>query len=109
MTDLTATALKRHEILDLIELELQLAYDKHGREPWGRHEWYAITLEELEEAWELIRHDGPEIELHAEIVQVAAMCVRYLETGDRYALQRAEKDHAGVGQAVLDRLAREGR
>ena len=78
----------RAEILAAIEAELERAYAKHGSDPWGRHEWYAITLEELDEAWDNIRADGPAIELHHEIIQVAAMCVRYLETGDRYEMGR---------------------
>lgn len=74
----------RSELFEAIENELELAYRKHGRDPWGRHEWYAITLEELDEAWAAIKADRPYAELRAEIIQVAAMCLRYLETGDRY-------------------------
>ena len=79
--------MKRVEILAAIEAELIRAYAKHGSEPWGRHEWYAITLEELEEAWADIKGDRPQAQLEAEIIQVAAMCIRYLETGDRYRSQ----------------------
>lgn len=67
-----------------IERELEQAYQKHGSAPWGRHEWWAITQEELEEAWDAIKADAPSGELRAEIVQVAAMCIRYLEGPDRY-------------------------
>jgi hypothetical protein len=74
----------RADIQNAIERELERAYSMHGRDRWGRHEWYAITLEELDEAWDAIRADAPSAELQAEIVQIAAMCYRYLETGDRY-------------------------
>ena len=74
----------RGDIQRAIERELEHAYAKHGRERWGRHEAYAIILEELEEAWEAIKSDAPSADVQAELVQVAAMCYRYLETGDRY-------------------------
>ncbi|GEM_PF-6253003 len=60
------------------------AYAKHGREQWGRHEFYAILEEELDEVWENIKKDKPQTELVEEILQVAAVALRYLETGDRY-------------------------
>lgn len=71
-------------LADAIRAELDRAYAKHGREPWGRHEFYAILLEEVEELWEAIRHDEPQERVIAELTQVAAMCFRYYETGDRY-------------------------
>ena len=64
--------------------ELDRAYAKHGSAPWGRHEFYAILLEEVEETWEAIKSDEPLDRVAKEAVQVAAMCIRYLETGDRY-------------------------
>ena len=74
----------RTEIIELIENELERAYAKHGKEPWGRHEWYAILKEEVDELWSLIKRDGPDLYVIEEAIQVAAMVVRYLETGDRY-------------------------
>jgi NTP pyrophosphatase (non-canonical NTP hydrolase) len=69
-----------------IKHELDHAYSKHGREPWGRHEFYAILLEEVDELWEAIKQDRPQVEVMVELVQVAAMCFRYAETGDRYRI-----------------------
>ena len=74
----------RDEIIASICKELDRAYAKHGKRLWGRHEFYAILLEEVDEAWENIKADGPRDELVKEIIQIAAMCVRYLEIGDRY-------------------------
>ena len=71
-------------LMAAIRGELDHAYAKHGRDPWGRHEFYAILLEEVEELWEAIKADAPQEEVLAELRQVAAMCFRYAETGDRY-------------------------
>ena len=76
----------RIRILDDIRAELERAYEKHGADRWGRHEWYAITLEELDEAWDEVKADADGATLAKEIIQVAAMCIRYLETGDRYRI-----------------------
>ncbi len=67
-----------------IESELDRAYKKHGKEKWGRHEFYAILKEEVDEVWDSIKRDAPQDYLFMEIIQVAAVCARYLETGDRY-------------------------
>lgn len=75
---------RRLDLLDAISAELDHAYGKHGREPWGRHEFYAILLEEVEELWDAIKADEPQERVLAEMVQVAAMCSRYFETDDRY-------------------------
>lgn len=64
--------------------EIDHAYRKHGRAPWGRHEFYGILKEEVDELWDEIRRDGPTVNVLAEAVQVAAMCLRYSETGDNY-------------------------
>lgn len=77
-------ATPRMSLLRSIAGELEHAYRKHGRDPWGRHEFYAILLEEVEELWEAIKADAPQEEVLAELRQVAAMCFRYVETGDRY-------------------------
>jgi NTP pyrophosphatase (non-canonical NTP hydrolase) len=72
------------EWMQAVRGELDHAYAKHGREPWGRHEFYAVLLEEVEELWEAIKSDAPQQDVLAELRQVIAMCVRYVETGDRY-------------------------
>lgn len=71
-------------ILELIGEELERAYRKHGRDQWGSHEFYAILKEEVDELWTDIKADRPLDDLGREAIQVAAMVVRYLETGDRY-------------------------
>ena len=80
---------RRYELSERIAMELDRAYAKHGEEPWGRHEFYAILLEKVEELWDDIKADAPQAHVEAELVQVAAMCFRYFETGDRYLLKRA--------------------
>lgn len=77
--------LKRVAIMDLIAKELDYAYTKHGRDSWGRHEFFAILKEEVDEVWDSIKKDESHEKLIPEIIQVAAMCFRYLETGDRDA------------------------
>lgn len=72
------------DALELIRSELDRAYSKHGYFPWGRHEFYGILREEVDELWDAIKGDHPIDRVLAEAVQVAAVCVRYLETGDRY-------------------------
>ena len=74
---------KRQEIFKKIEYELIKAYDKHGRELWGRHEFYGVLKEEVDEAWDAIKADAAGFLLEQELIQVAAMVVRFLETGDR--------------------------
>lgn len=75
---------ERGILMARIGAELDRAYAKHGRDPWGRHEFYAILKEEVDELWDAIKRDAPDAELLPEIIQVAAMCFRYVETGDRY-------------------------
>lgn len=75
---------RRNEFFDRIVAELNRAYAKHGAPQWGRHEFYGVMLEEVDEVWEAVKHDLPQSHLEDEMVQVAAMCVRYFETRDRY-------------------------
>ncbi len=72
----------RFRFLESITAELNRAYKKHGAEPWSRHEFYAILLEEVDELWDDIKADKPLEDVLKELVQVAAMCVRYAETGE---------------------------
>lgn len=77
--------LSREDFLRDVGRELERAYTKHGREQWGRHEFYAILREEVDELWDAIKHDARGGEVYREVVQVAAMCIRYVETGgNRY-------------------------
>ena len=84
--------LNRKEILRSIENELVRAYEKHGSAQWGRHEFYAILKEEVDEAWDNIKTDDDQQKLTKEILQIACVCIRYLETGDKYR----ESNNAGL-------------
>lgn len=64
--------------------ELDHAYQKHGADAWGRHEFYGVLKEEVDELWDAIKGDEPMEHVLSELIQVAAMCARYYETGDRY-------------------------
>lgn len=74
----------REELFQRVAAELDRAYAKHGRDPWGRHEFYGILKEEVDELWAEIKRDGPSKAFVEEAIQVVAMVVRYLETGNRY-------------------------
>ena len=74
----------RLEAFDQIGRELNHAYDKYGRTQWGRHEFYAILKEEVDELWDAIKVDDPQEHVRKEAMQVAAMVFRYIETGDKY-------------------------
>lgn len=78
------TILKRQEIFDLISTELERAYKKHNANQWSWHEFYGILLEEVEEVWSEIKQGGTKEDIVKEIIQVAAVCIRHLEIGDRY-------------------------
>jgi NTP pyrophosphatase (non-canonical NTP hydrolase) len=71
-------------VMSDVRNELDRAYAKHGREKWGRHEFYGVLKEEVDELWDAIKADEPSSRVRDEAIQVAAMVVRYLETGDRY-------------------------
>jgi NTP pyrophosphatase (non-canonical NTP hydrolase) len=63
--------------------ELDRACAKHGRDQWGRHEFFAILNEEVDELWDAIKADAPQERVREEAIQVAVMVFRYLETGVR--------------------------
>lgn len=62
----------------------RFAWHSNGRLQWGRHEFYAILKEEVDEVWDDIKADSPQEQLEKEIVQIVAVCLRYFETKDRY-------------------------
>ncbi len=74
-----------NQIAQGIIIELERAYNKYGKDPWGRHEFYAILKEEVDELWDAIKSDAPQTQITTEAIQVAAMVFRYLEIGNRYA------------------------
>lgn len=84
--------MSREQIAHAIVSELERAYKKHGCPQWGRHEFYAILKEEVDELWDDIKRDSPQEQLVKEAIQVAAMVFRYLETGDRYRDPQEDKD-----------------
>jgi len=69
--------------INLLYSELEHMYTKHGRDPWKRHEFFGILKEEVDELWDDIKHDVPVPQMLHEIVQVAAVCLRYVDAGDR--------------------------
>lgn len=75
---------RRMDFMERITNEVDRAYEKHGDAQWGRHEFYGVILEEFDEMWDAIKDDEPQGRVIEELVQVAAMCLRYYETGDRY-------------------------
>lgn len=77
--------MRRKKFLEDVFTELRRAYDKHGEDQWGRHEFYAILLEEVDEVWDEIKRNGETYKVYNEIVQVVAMCLRFVETGNRYS------------------------
>lgn len=81
-TRLTAPV-DRVMFMNRILAELDRAYAKHGAEPWSRHEFYAVLLEEVDELWGAIKSDATDERITEEMVQVAAMCFRYAETRNR--------------------------
>lgn len=74
----------RRALFDALSPELKRAYEKHGDDPWGRHEFYGILTEEYDELWDAIKADAPMTDVYDEMLQVIAVCFRYFETGDRY-------------------------
>jgi len=96
----------RTQLIGAVAVELDHAYTKHGREPWGRHEFYAILKEEVDELWDDIKADAPTDQVLKELVQVAAMCFRYAETGDRY---RGEHPAIPRRDAAMSDASRQGK
>lgn len=76
--------MNKEKFLQRVEAQLQKAYDKHGKDQWGRHEFYGIIKEEFDEMWDEIKADGSDDTLLDEIEQIVCVCLRYIETGDRY-------------------------
>jgi len=74
----------REQFLSSMIAELNHAYAKHGARPWSRHEFFAVMLEEVDEVWDAIKQDKPMPEVLKEVMQVAAVCLRYAETPDAY-------------------------
>jgi len=66
--------------LALVAHELRRARQKHPQPLNSHHEAYAVVKEELEEAWAEVKQQlGNANLILKEIVQVAAMCMRWAE------------------------------
>jgi len=64
--------------LNAVADEVQRARSKHGPMS-GRHEAYAVILEELDEFWDECKKKSPDpYRLEEELIQVAAMACRAL-------------------------------
>lgn len=87
MNELTEIAQQRNpraELIIAVGDRLTKAYEKHGSLPWGRHEFYGILKEEVDELWDAIKADEPNERVLEELVDVVVCMFRYYETGDRY-------------------------
>lgn len=72
----------RVEILTEIAAEVERA-KVHGEHFHSLHEAYAVMLEELHEVWEITmqkRKDRDQDKLRKELIQVAAMAVKAIES-----------------------------
>lgn len=68
------------DILDKVFIELEKANANYPQFT-SAHEAYAVLLEEVEEVWEHVKKKPQERnmeELDGELVQVAAMCVKFI-------------------------------
>lgn len=83
--------MSREEFLANMLESLDKAYDKHGKDQWSRHEFYGILKEEVDEVWDAIKNDEPIENVIEELTQVACVCLRYVETGDRYNFTGVKK------------------
>lgn len=78
---------KHSATLVVIEHEIRRAKHLHPGEFHGRHEGYAVLLEEVDELWELVKLNPAKMtgeehttyfkKMREEAIQVAAMAVRF--------------------------------
>lgn len=69
-----------------IEREVERAR-RHGERFASLHEAYAVILEELDELWEIARmkrRDRDAIEIRSELIQIAAMAVKAVQSLDNF-------------------------
>lgn len=74
----------RIQFLAAMMAELDHAYAKHGALSWSRHEFYGVVKEEVDELWDAIKRDEPMENVIKEAMQIAAVCLRFVETPERY-------------------------
>jgi len=97
--DGTLNIVSLQETLRLVKAEVRRSITLHGCPLWGRHEAFAIIKEELDEVWEEVKKDGDSADLAVELMQTAAMCIRYLAT-DKKMIDVV----LSAGHEKLDRL-----
>lgn len=60
---------------------------RHGEKFFNLHEAYSVILEELDEVWDITKQkqkDRSKVALRAELIQVAAMAIKALNSLDRF-------------------------
>jgi len=75
---LMETETKRERLWKTIVNEFERACVKHPNPFHSRHEGFAVLLEEVDELKDAIWHDRSIEEVREEVVQVAAMALRFL-------------------------------
>lgn len=65
------------QVIARVEIEVTRAQGLHAPIA-GRHEGYAVILEELDELWDECKAKVPDVDrMRAEAIQVAAMAIRF--------------------------------
>lgn len=104
MKTLTFLEDRNADLVQTISAELHRARAKHPTDMRSRHEGIAVLQEEVDELWDKIKEDASIEEVRAEVIQVAAMAVRFLQ--DIIAPEEAK---AKISQAAMvGRRGREG-
>lgn len=70
----------------MIDAEVERA-KRHGEKFASLHEAYAVILEELDEVWDITRQKRRErvvLDLRMELIQIAAMAVKALDSMDNF-------------------------
>lgn len=71
--------MSRNTLLQRTSGEMNRAMAKHGAYH-SHHEAYGVMLEEVDEVWHEVKQQRPHIsELRAELIQVAAVALRWAE------------------------------
>jgi hypothetical protein len=68
----------------------------HGTYFNSLHEAFAVILEEVDELWEIVRQKSTErnrATLHLELLQIAAMAVKALQSLDRFETKHQQRSH----------------
>lgn len=72
--------IQRMEVVQDIAEEVERSIAKHGDFNQSAHQGYAVILEEVNELWDEIKAQVPDkVKMRKEAVQIAAMCVKFIE------------------------------